>query len=91
MTDRALRLLVATSELIRIPSLWVVLREEHIPNRDGRCRGCRPSGGERPYWPCRVRKLADRAWGLQPDRFDESWGRVSRFRAGRRRRRCSGR
>jgi hypothetical protein len=89
MTDRAPRLLVATGELIRIPSLWVVPRED--PNRDGRCLGCRPSGGERPYWPCRVRKLADRAWGPQPNRFDESWGRVSRFRAGRRRRRCSGR
>jgi hypothetical protein len=68
MTERTIRFLVATTELARIPSLWATLRQEHIPNRDGRCRGCLPSNHVRPAWPCRIRRLADRARAVQTHR-----------------------
>ena len=68
MTDRAVRILVAAAEFVGLPSLWVVLRHEHVPDEDGLCRACRPTDGAPPPWPCRIRQFADRAWSVHVHR-----------------------
>jgi hypothetical protein len=47
-----------------LPSLWVVLRHEHVPNEEGHCLGCRPTEDVHRDWPCRTRQFADRAWSV---------------------------
>ncbi|HEY4006103.1 MAG TPA: hypothetical protein VGM60_13095 [Pseudonocardia sp.] len=64
MTDRAVRILVAAAEFVGLPSLWVVLRHEHVPNEEGHCLGCRPTEDVHRDWPCRTRQFADRAWSV---------------------------
>ena len=49
------------AELVGMPGVWRRLLAAHVPDRLGRCVGCRSSGGSGARWPCSLHSVATEA------------------------------
>ena len=44
-----------------MPGVWRRLLLAHVPDRLGRCRGCRSNTGSGEVWPCSLHRIATQA------------------------------
>ncbi len=44
-----------------MPGVWRRLLAAHVPDRLGRCRGCRSDTGSGERWPCSLHRIASEA------------------------------
>lgn len=44
-----------------MPEVWRRLIDDHVPDRLGRCRGCRSDTGSGERWPCSLYRIATQA------------------------------
>ena len=44
-----------------MPGVWRRLLIAHVPDRLGRCRGCRSNTGSGELWPCSLHRIATEA------------------------------
>jgi hypothetical protein len=44
-----------------MPGVWRRLLLAHVPDRLGRCRGCRSNTGSGELWPCSLHRIATEA------------------------------
>ncbi len=47
-----------------MPGVWRRLLAAHVPDRLGRCRGCRSDTGSGERWPCSLHRIATEAQRL---------------------------
>lgn len=47
-----------------MPEVWRRLLAEHVPDRLGRCSGCRTATGSGGRWPCSLQRIASDAQRL---------------------------
>ena len=55
-----------------MPGVWRRLLAAHVPDRLGRCRGCRSDGGSGERWPCSLHRIALEAQRLHDARLEHS-------------------
>ena len=55
-----------------MPGVWRRLLAAHVPDRLGRCRGCRSDGGSGERWPCSLHRIAREAQRLHDARLEHS-------------------
>ena len=59
LSQRNFRLLLEAAEIIRSwPLVRERLRAAHVPDAEGRCRGCTSQTRTPPHWPCALAMLA---------------------------------
>ena len=59
LAQRNFRLLLEAAEIIRSwPLVRERLRAAHVPDAEGRCRGCTSQTRTPPHWPCALAMLA---------------------------------
>ena len=47
--------------MAEMPEVWRRLIEAHVPDRLGRCSGCRSDTGSGERWPCSLHRIATQA------------------------------
>ncbi len=52
-----------------MPGVWRRLLAAHVPDRLGRCRGCRSDTGSGNLWPCSLHQIASEAQRLHDQRL----------------------
>ncbi len=52
-----------------MPGVWRRLLAAHVPDRLGRCRGCRSDTGSGNRWPCSLHQIASEAQRLHDQRL----------------------
>ena len=52
-----------------MPGVWRRLLVAHVPDRLGRCCGCRSDTGSGKRWPCSLYRIATEARGLHEQRL----------------------
>ena len=52
-----------------MPEVWRRLLAAHIPDRLGRCSGCRSASGPGERWPCSLHRIASDARRLHDQRL----------------------
>jgi hypothetical protein len=55
-----------------MPGVWRRLLEAHVPDRLGRCRGCRSDTGSGERWPCSLYRIASDAQRLHDRRLEQA-------------------
>jgi hypothetical protein len=55
-----------------MPGVWRRLLVAHVPDRLGRCRGCRSDGGSGERWPCSLHRIAKEAQRLHEQKLEEA-------------------
>ena len=55
-----------------MPGVWRRLLAAHVPDRLGRCRGCRSDGGSGERWPCSLHRIAKEAQRLHEQKLEEA-------------------
>jgi hypothetical protein len=52
-----------------MPGVWRRLLLAHVPDRLGRCRGCRSDTGSGERWPCSLHRIATEARQLHEQKL----------------------
>ena len=52
-----------------MPGVWRRLLLAHVPDRLGRCRGCRSNTGSGELWPCSLHRIATEARQLHEQKL----------------------
>jgi hypothetical protein len=55
-----------------MPGVWRRLLAAHVPDRLGRCRGCRSDTGSGERWPCSLYRIAKEAQRLHDRKLTEA-------------------
>ena len=55
-----------------MPGVWRRLLEAHVPDRLGRCRGCRSDTGSGERWPCSLHRIAREAQRLHDRKLEQA-------------------
>ena len=55
-----------------MPGVWRRLLAAHVPDRLGRCRGCRSDTGSGERWPCSLHRIATEARRLHDQKLAEA-------------------
>jgi hypothetical protein len=55
-----------------MPGVWRRLLVAHVPDRLGRCRGCRSDTGSGERWPCSLYRIANEARRLHDQKLTEA-------------------
>ncbi|HEX8520540.1 MAG TPA: hypothetical protein VF667_13180 [Pseudonocardia sp.] len=55
-----------------MPGVWRRLLEAHVPDRLGRCRGCRSDTGSGERWPCSLHQIATEARRLHEHNLEQA-------------------
>jgi hypothetical protein len=55
-----------------MPGVWRRLLAAHVPDRLGRCRGCRSDTGSGERWPCSLYRIATEARRLHDQKLTEA-------------------
>jgi hypothetical protein len=55
-----------------MPGVWRRLLSAHVPDRLGRCRGCRSDTGSGERWPCSLHRIAAEAQRLHDQKLAEA-------------------
>jgi hypothetical protein len=55
-----------------MPGVWRRLLAAHVPDRLGRCRGCRSDTGSGERWPCSLHRIATEARRLHDEKLAEA-------------------
>jgi hypothetical protein len=55
-----------------MPGVWRRLLAAHVPDRLGRCRGCRSDTGSGERWPCSLYRIASEARRLHDQKLTQA-------------------
>ncbi len=55
-----------------MPGVWRRLLAAHVPDRLGRCRGCRSDTGSGERWPCSLHRIATEAQRLHDRKLERA-------------------
>jgi hypothetical protein len=55
-----------------MPGVWRRLLAAHVPDRLGRCRGCRSDTGSGELWPCSLHRIAKEAQRLHEQKLEDA-------------------
>jgi hypothetical protein len=55
-----------------MPGVWRRLLAAHVPDRLGRCRGCRSDTGSGERWPCSLYRIATEARRLHDQKLTQA-------------------
>ena len=55
-----------------MPGVWRRLLAAHVPDRLGRCRGCRSDTGSGERWPCSLHRIAKEARRLHEQKLTQA-------------------
>ena len=58
--------------MVDMPGVWRRLLVAHVPDRLGRCRGCRSDTGSGVRWPCSLSRIAEQARRLHDRKLTEA-------------------
>ncbi|MHA6781518.1 hypothetical protein ACVGOW_11060 [Pseudonocardia saturnea] len=61
-------------EMATMPQVWRRLLAAHLPDRLGRCTGCRYASGSGEKWPCNLHRVASEAERLYDLRLGQAVG-----------------
>ena len=55
-----------------MPGVWRRLLTAHVPDRLGRCQGCRSDTGSGERWPCSLHRIATEARRLHDQKLTDA-------------------
>jgi hypothetical protein len=58
--------------MAEMPEVWRRLLAAHVPDRMGRCTGCRTANGSGERWPCTLHRISTEARRLHDLRLGQS-------------------